>query len=95
MLDEALEQDLIVRNPARKLSFPETRKPRKTVLSEAEIGELLGDLEGRDRLIVRMFLVLALRPGELLHFDAAIVSSPVNFASMRACQRNWAARTAS
>ncbi|HYI97112.1 MAG TPA: tyrosine-type recombinase/integrase [Bryobacteraceae bacterium] len=65
MLDEALEQDLIVKNPARKLSFPETRKPRKTVLSEPEIAELLRDLEGRDRLIVRMFLVLALRPGEL------------------------------
>jgi integrase len=65
MLDEALEQDLIAKNPARKLSFPETKKPRKTVLTEDEISELLEDLEGRDRLIVRMFLILALRPGEL------------------------------
>lgn len=65
MLDEALEQDLISKNPARKLAVPETKKTAKPVLSEDEISALIVHLEGRDRLIIRMFLVLGLRAGEL------------------------------
>ncbi|MCL4853801.1 MAG: site-specific integrase, partial [Bryobacteraceae bacterium] len=65
ILDEALEQDFIGKNPARKLDMPETRSTCKRTLSEDEIVALLGVLSGRDRLIIRMFLVLGLRPGEL------------------------------
>jgi integrase len=65
MLDEALEQDLISKNPARKLAIPETRKTEKPALSEQEIAALLAHLKGRDRLIIRMFIVLGLRAGEL------------------------------
>jgi len=65
ILDEALEQDFIGKNPARKLAIPVTRKPSKRTLAVDEIAELLAHMEGRDRLIVRMFLVLGLRPGEL------------------------------
>lgn len=65
ILDEALEQDFLVKNPARKLVMPETRKVCKRTLTPEEIGAIVGQLETRDRLIVRMFLVLGLRPGEL------------------------------
>jgi integrase len=65
ILDEALEQDFLGKNPARKLEIPRTRKVSKRALSVDEIAELLKHMDGRDRLIVRMFLVLGLRPGEL------------------------------
>lgn len=65
ILDEAIEQDFLVKNPARKLSMPETRKVCKRILTPDEIAAIMGQLSARDRLIVRMFLVLGLRPGEL------------------------------
>ena len=65
ILDEALEQDFIGKNPARKLEVPRTRKPSNRSLSVDEITELLDHMTGRDRLIVRIALVLGLRPGEL------------------------------
>lgn len=43
--------------------MPETRKTEKPALSEQEIAALLAQLKGRDRLIIRMFLVLGLRAG--------------------------------
>jgi len=64
MLDEALEQDFIGKNAARKLILPATRKPSKRTLTVDEIAELLGHMNGH-RLIVRTFLTLGLRPGEL------------------------------
>jgi len=65
ILDEALEEDYLQRNPARKLQLPDMRKSCERALTEEEIVELLGVLSGRDRLIIRMFLVLGIRPGEL------------------------------
>lgn len=66
ILDEALEQDFIGKNQARKLEVPETKKkPSERVLAQEEIAELLAAMSGRDRLIVRMLMVLGLRPGEL------------------------------
>jgi integrase len=65
MLDEAIEQGFLSRNPAAKLDLPKTRKPSRRVLTVEEIARLLDSMSGRDRLIVRMFLVLGLRPGEL------------------------------
>lgn len=65
ILDEALEQDFIGKNPARKLEVPITRKPKNRALTIEEIAELLGHTSGRDRLVIRIALVLALRPGEL------------------------------
>ncbi len=65
MLDEAVEQGFLGRNPAAKLELPKTRKPTRRTLTVEEIAQLLDSMSGRDRLIVRMFLVLGLRPGEL------------------------------
>jgi len=65
ILDEAVEQQYLERNPAGKLELPKTRKPSRRALAVEEIAQLLDTMSGRDRLIVRMFLVLGLRPGEL------------------------------
>ncbi|MCC6591634.1 MAG: site-specific integrase [Bryobacterales bacterium] len=65
ILDEAIEQDFIAKNPARKLSMPETRKVCQRRLDPDEIAAIVGQLSQRDRLVIRMFLVLGLRPGEM------------------------------
>ena len=65
ILDEAVEQQYLERNPAGKLELPKTRKPSRRALAVEEIAQLLDTMSGLDRLIVRMFLVLGLRPGEL------------------------------
>jgi integrase len=66
MLDEAVELDFITKNPAAKLAVPRSAKRVADVhLTPDQIPILLFNLIDRDRLIVRMFLVLGLRPGEL------------------------------
>jgi integrase len=65
VLEEAVEQDLITKNPARKLVMPTTRKPCGRFLSLEEYDALIAQLEFRDRLIVRMFCAMGFRPGEL------------------------------
>ena len=65
ILDEAFEQELIPKNPARKLDMPRTRKPCDRNLSAEEVAKLLNALNARDHLMVRMFVLCALRPGEL------------------------------
>ena len=45
--------------------MPVTRKSCKRYLSSEEVQKLLAALDGRDRLIARMLIVCALRPGEL------------------------------
>lgn len=65
ILDEALEQEFISKNPARRLDIPETRESCHRALSPDEIRELLSVLSGRDHLALRMLSVLGLRPGEL------------------------------
>jgi integrase len=64
-LDEALEQDFLQKNPARKLEMPKTSDTCKRFLAEDEFHRLFAVLDGRDRLIVHLFLLGALRPGEL------------------------------
>src|SRR5262249_9760455 len=66
MLDEAVELEFIPKNPARKLVVPRSGKKATSLpLTPEQIPQALFHLSGRDRLIVRMFLVLALRPGEM------------------------------
>ena len=47
ILDEAFEQELIPKNPARKLDMPRTRKPCDRNLSAKEVAMLLNALKGR------------------------------------------------
>jgi integrase len=66
ILDEAVELDFIIKNPAAKLAVPRSGKKVTGVhLTPEQIPVVLFNLSDRDRLIVRMFLVLGLRPGEL------------------------------
>src|SRR5581483_2658956 len=66
ILDEAVELEFIVKNPAAKLAVPRSGKRVTGVhLTPEQIPVVLFNLSDRDRLIVRMFLVLGLRPGEL------------------------------
>src|SRR5215472_13126729 len=66
ILDEAVEREFIIKNPAVELAVPRSGKRITGVhLKLVQIPIVLFNLSDRDRLIVRMFLVLGLRPGEL------------------------------
>jgi len=64
-LEEAVEQEFLAKNPARKLTMPPRRDTCKRYLTKAEYQRLLEELRGRDRLILRLFVICAFRPGEL------------------------------
>jgi len=66
ILDEAVELEMLIKSPAAKLAVPRSGKKVASVhLTPEQIPQILFDLSDRDRLIVRMFLVLGLRPGEM------------------------------
>jgi integrase len=65
ILEEAIDAELIGRNPARKLKMPETKQPVKSVLPKEEAKLLLDSLEFRDRLIAMIAAFCAMRPGEI------------------------------
>jgi integrase len=65
MLEEAVEQDLIAKNPARRVKMPNTRRPCGRFLSEEELSAMMAQLDFRDRLIFWMFVNLGFRPAEL------------------------------
>jgi integrase len=65
ILEEAVEQDFLPKNPARKLVTPETRPENKRFLELQEIPLVLSRVPFREALVLRMTLVLGLRPGEL------------------------------
>jgi integrase len=66
ILSEAVELEMLGKNPAAKLSVPHSGKRIvKQHLTPDQIPLILFHLSDRDRLIVRMFLVLGLRPGEM------------------------------
>jgi integrase len=65
VLEEAVEQEYLASNPARKLLMPPTRETCKRFLTKAEYQKLLKSLDDRDRIILRLFVLCAFRPGEL------------------------------
>lgn len=66
IFEEAVDQEVIVRSPARKLEIPETARRRQTrLLSLDEIRALIDAAHGRDRIILRILMLCGLRPGEL------------------------------
>ena len=65
ILEEAVEAELIGRNPARKLKMPETRVSVKHVLPKDQARLLLDSLPFRDRLIAMIVAFCAMRPGEI------------------------------
>jgi integrase len=69
ILELASDLDIIERNPMRnsgfKLEFKSQKQKSERCLSLKECRDLLSALFGRDRLIIRMFIQLGLRPEEL------------------------------
>lgn len=62
---EAVDQEYVTKNHAAKLEPPVTKAISKRSLSPDEIQRLLNGMDGRDRLILRIFLICGLRPGEM------------------------------
>lgn len=58
ILDEAVEFEMLAKNPAGKLAVPKSGKRSATKhLTPEQIPQILFHLSDRDRLIVHMFLV--------------------------------------
>ena len=72
VFEEALDADLIGKNPARKLVNPETREAEKPVLPKLQARTLLESLPFRDRLMAAIAAFCAMRPGEIfgLHWSS-------------------------
>jgi integrase len=68
MLEEALDNEYIVKNPARKVESPPDAKPSKETrsLTEAEVRKLFDGTTGRDRMFWRILLLTGARIGEVL-----------------------------
>ncbi|HVH86214.1 MAG TPA: tyrosine-type recombinase/integrase, partial [Terriglobales bacterium] len=65
VFEEAIDQDLVAKNPVRKTEMPETRPTDKTVLPMELAGKLLEKLGLRDRLILGIATFCAMRPSEI------------------------------
>ena len=65
VLEEAVDAELIGKNPARKLVNPDTREPEKFVLPKDQARALLDALPFRDRLMAMIAAFCAMRPGEI------------------------------
>lgn len=67
---EAVEQDFLVKDPARKVSPPaHLRETDKTTLTWEQLRDALGALALRDRILLELDMTNALRPSELFAFD--------------------------
>jgi integrase len=62
---EALDAELVTKNPLRKLEMPDTKASKKPVLSKEDARRLLDALPFQDRLIASIGAFCAMRPGEL------------------------------
>jgi integrase len=65
ILEEAVDQEYLQKNPARKLVMPPTRETCKRFLTPEEYRKVLSVLTGRDRLIFRLFVLCAFRRGTI------------------------------
>lgn len=70
MLDEAIEADVITKNPARLLDLPKCKKNPRLFLSEEQCLMLLTVAKKRSHLILRLALTLGLRPSEIFALRA-------------------------
>lgn len=65
ILEEAVEQGFLPRNPLRRLPAPRTRPEQRPALDLGRAGALLREMPSlRDRIILTLFLACGLRPGE-------------------------------
>jgi len=65
MLEEALDNDVLPKNPCRKVELPRCKRPGETrPLSVDEVHKLWESLTGQDRLVFRVMILCGLRPNE-------------------------------
>jgi len=66
IFDEAIEQEFLTKDPARKLKIPKNLRPKdKRVLTWEELRAVLAKATRRDRLLLMLEMTDALRPSEL------------------------------
>jgi integrase len=65
ILEEAVDADLIGKNPARKVVNPETPEAEKQILPKEQARRLIASMEFRDRIMVMIAAFCAMRPGEI------------------------------
>jgi integrase len=66
---EAVDQDFLPKDPARKVKTPANlRETDKTVLTWEQLAAALAELDLRDRILMKLDMTNALRPGELFAF---------------------------
>ena len=66
IFDEAIEQEFLVKDPARKLKIPKNLRPKdKQVLTWEQLWLALARSNRRDRLLLMLDMTEALRPSEL------------------------------
>ena len=71
ILEEAMDNDFIVKNPARKIETPKCKPPVETrSLTEAEVQALWDGTAGRDYLVWRILIMTGARPGEVLALES-------------------------
>ncbi|HEU0122644.1 MAG TPA: tyrosine-type recombinase/integrase [Bryobacteraceae bacterium] len=66
ILEEAVDQEYIAKNPARKLIMPVSRKESTRILTVEEVESLVSHMPGRFQLVPLCCVVLGLRAGEVL-----------------------------
>jgi len=73
-MEEALDNDLIDKNPCRKVEVPPCKAPQETrSLTEAEVRALWDGTEGADYLFWRVMVLTGARIGEMLPLERADV----------------------
>jgi integrase len=65
ILDEAVEQNYLLKNPAKKLEIPRTKRVDKTVLTAEQFRAVIAELKPPYDLLFRVGIASALRPSEL------------------------------
>jgi integrase len=65
ILEEAVEQDYLRKNPAKHLTLPLTKRVQKFVLTHQQFKEVLQKLDANHRLVVSVCLFCGFRPSEL------------------------------
>jgi hypothetical protein len=67
IFEEAIEKDLVQKNPARKLILPNgLRAPDKTTLSWEQLRHVLASVPLRDCILLTLDMTETFRPNELL-----------------------------
>jgi integrase len=65
MLEEAVDNDVLVKNPARKVTLPVCKPAEETrSLTAEEVYRLWQSVEGQDYLVFRMLILCGARPNE-------------------------------